>query len=157
MHALSTMPQKSVLFLAFTGFVFFSFLLMFFQGFHAHWMNRTERAARARLYLKTDVCTDHRLRIKLGPEATCAQKELELRLSPFHRAVFDTLEDYSLCGHRRCEAMLQWVMHWKWLFLAVLAGLGWCYVQFFFMTYHVEKMRNFQHHLALPGSHSHVD
>lgn len=146
-----------MLVLLFGGFLIFSFALVFFQGFHGHWMDRTERASRARLYLNSEVCTDHRLRIKLGPEATCAQKELELRIAPFHRALFDTLEDYSLCGHKRCEAMAQWLLHWKWLFLAIALVFLWFYIQCFLFSFQVHKMRDFQNHLALPGSHPHID
>ena len=113
------MPKTSLLVLALSAFLLFSVSLVFLQNFQQHWLERTQRAARARLYLKTDICTNHKLRILLGPEATCAQKELELRVTPLYRAIFDTLEDYSLCGHRRCEAMVQWLVHWKWLFLAV--------------------------------------
>ena len=114
--------SKSTFAIALSAFLIFSLALMFFNNFHTHWVERAQRAKRARLYLDSDVCTNHRLRIQLGPEATCAQKEMELRVAPIHRAVFDTLEDYSLCGHRRCEAMVQWVLHWKWLFLALVAG-----------------------------------
>ena len=153
--------SKSTIVLAFTGFLLFSVLLMCFNNFHAHWLDRTQRAARARLYLKSDICTNARLRIQLGPEATCSQKEMELRIAPLNRAIFDVLEDYSLCGHRRCEAMVQWVVHWKWLFLAGAGLVAWFYLQYFFMTYHVHKMRNWQDRLSLPGAgmqeHVHVD
>lgn len=153
--------SKSTFAIALSAFLIFSLALMFFNNFHTHWVERAQRAKRARLYLDSDVCTNHRLRIQLGPEATCAQKEMELRVAPIHRAVFDTLEDYSLCGHRRCEAMVQWVLHWKWLFLALVAVVLWFYAQFFVMAYHVHKMRNWQERLTLPGAgmgdHAHVD
>jgi hypothetical protein len=153
--------NKSTVFLALMGFLGFSVLLVFLQNFHGHWMEREQRAARARLYLQSDVCTNARLRIQLGPEATCAQKEMELRITPLNRAIFDVLEDFSLCGHRRCEAMVQWVLHWKWLFLGLAGLIAWFYVQYFFMTYHVHKMRNWQEQLCLPGGgipqHLHVD
>jgi hypothetical protein len=86
---------------------------------------------------------------------------MELRITPLNRAIFDVLEDFSLCGHRRCEAMVQWVLHWKWLFLGLAGLIAWFYVQYFFMTYHVHKMRNWQDQLCLPGGgvpqHLHVD
>ena len=150
------MPKTSLVVLALGAFLCFSVGFVFLKNFQQHWMDRTERAARARLYLKTDVCTNHKLRIQMGPEATCAQKEMELRVTPLYRAIFDTLEDYSLCGHRRCEAMVQWVTHWKWLFLALGAVILWFYLQCFMFSFQVRKMHNFQQ-LSLPGSHLHVD
>ena len=150
------MPEKSLLIAVLGGFLLFSFLLTFFQGFHGHWISRTERAARARLYLKSEVCTNARLRIQLGPEAMCAQKEHELRVQPFNRAIFDTLEDYSLCGHRRCEAMAQWAIAYKWLFLGAAAVLLYFYMQCFFFSYQVNKMQSWQQQLTLPGGGQHI-
>ena len=153
------MKQKSIFYVGVTTFLLFSFCFVALRGFHNHYIARTDKARRARLYLKSDVCTNHKLRIQLGPEAKCAQKEMELRVSPFHRAVYDSLEDYQLCGHKRCEAMVQFVQQWKWLFFGMLCVVLWFYVQAIMFSFQVDKMRNFQSHLALPGggSHLHLD
>lgn len=141
---------------AISVFVSMSFAFVFFRGFHHHWIARTDKARRAKLYLNSDVCRNHKLRIELGPEAACGQKEMELRVSPFHRAIYDSLEDWQLCGHKRCEAVVQFMVHWKFLFLGLVCVVLWFYVQAIMFSFQVDKMRNFQQ-LSLPGSHMHVD
>lgn len=96
-----------------------------------HWIERSDHAASARRYLESDVCQKAELRVQVGKWQKCAESKYELRLSPALRALYDTLEDFSICGHKRCEALSAWFHSWRYAILASFAGMLYCVYEFY--------------------------
>ena len=100
--------------------VFLSASISIVQRYHDHWLERSESAESARLYLQSDVCSKPELRVQLGKWQRCAESRYELRISPSVRALYDVLEDLSICGHKRCEALSTWITNYKYFIFAFL-------------------------------------
>ena len=110
--------------------VFLSASISIVQRYHDHWLERSESAESARLYLKSDVCANSELRVQLGKWQRCAESRYELRISASVRALYDGLEDLSICGHKRCEALSTWVATYKYFIFAFLGGSLYCFYEF---------------------------
>ena len=102
--------------------VFFSIFINIVQTYNEHWSERAESAKSAEIYVKSDVCTKPELRVQVGKWQQCAESKYELRVKPSVRALYDTLEDFSICGHKRCEALAIWIQSYKYFLVAFFAG-----------------------------------
>jgi hypothetical protein len=101
------------------------------QKYNDHWYERSEHAASARLYLNSDVCKKSELRVQLGKWQQCAESRYELRISPSVRALYDVLEDFSICGHKRCEALASWIQTYKYFILLFGLFSLYCFYEFY--------------------------
>ena len=141
-------------------------LLFLFSGihtFHNHYLDRLDHAKKARIYLTTDVCQDHKKRVELGDWQKCTESEHELRIPAYIHSLYDTLQDYHLCGHNRCYALGQWFVHHKWLFIILLVIALYFFSQVILYNWQVEKLISHRNNV-LPGyqisnfqNHAHLD
>ena len=92
------------------------------KTYNEHWNERAESAKSAKLYLDSDVCTKSELRVQVGKWQQCAESKYELRVKPSVRALYDTLDDFSICGHKRCEALGIWLQSYKYFLIAIVIG-----------------------------------
>lgn len=120
------------------------------RTYNEHWIERADHAASAKLYLESDVCQKAELRVQLGKWQKCAESKYELRVSPMIRALYDTLEDYSICGHKRCEALATWVQQNKLFLLAFLLFSGYCFYEVYKWQQQMQMVNRFMGH-RLPG------
>jgi|TARA_B100000963_G_scaffold169139_1_gene147007 hypothetical protein len=111
--------------------VLLSLLVTMLRSYNDHWIERSDHASSAELYLKSDVCQKAELRVQLGKWQRCAESKYELRVRPAVRALYDTLEDFSICGHKRCEALVTWFQHNKMFILVFASFSAWCLYEFY--------------------------
>mgnify|MGYP001193928637 FL=1 len=84
------------------------FMILIFIGLqgrnvHYYYEKRLQTYSRAKLYMQTDTCRNNDLRAKLGDYHRCVESEKIVKISPFVLAWYDFLEDWNVCGHKRCE------------------------------------------------------
>ncbi len=101
------------------------------KTYNEHWIERADHALSAKRYLSSDVCQKAELRVQVGKWQQCAESKYELRVTPAVRALYDTLEDYSICGHKRCEALATWVQQNKMFLIVFVIFSGWCLYEFY--------------------------
>tara|TARA_A100001015_G_C14748502_1_gene616551 strand:+ start:129 stop:614 length:486 start_codon:yes stop_codon:yes gene_type:complete len=121
------------------------------KTFHNHYLERKLNHDRALLYLSSDVCKKAQLRIQLGTFARCTQSEQELAISPFLHSIYDCLEDYSICGHDKCSAMVQWINYNKFPLLGVFCFILWVLYQYFIFSTYVKTTRASNYELPIGG------
>lgn len=131
--------------------VFLSIFVHIVKIYHEHYHERAEYAKSAKLYLNSDVCKKAELRVKLGKWQRCAESKYELRLSPFLRALYDTLEDCSLCGHKRCEALVTWMQSYKYFIIAFLCFTIYSFYEFYKWQQQMNMVNRFMGS-SLPGA-----
>lgn len=124
---------------------------IFCKTFHNHYLERKLNHDRALLYLSSDVCNKAELRIQLGTFARCTQSEQELAISPILHSVYDTLEDYWICGHDKCSAVVQWIEYNKFPLLGVFCFILWILYQFFVFSAYVKTTRASNYELPIRG------
>tara|TARA_A100001015_G_scaffold312674_1_gene418326 strand:- start:1374 stop:1874 length:501 start_codon:yes stop_codon:yes gene_type:complete len=124
---------------------------IFCKTFHTHYLDRKINHDRAILYLSSDVCKKAELRIQLGTYARCTHSEQEIAISPFLHSVYDVLEDYWICGHDKCSAMMQWVNYNKFPLLGVFCFVLWVLYQYFMFSFYVTSTRASNYELPLKG------
>ena len=73
--------------------------------FRVYWLKHTKMWNAAHQLLKSDVCMDPDLRIKLGDFDQCSRAEHAISFSPMQTALFEIGEDMHVCGHNRCELL----------------------------------------------------
>ena len=130
--------------------VFLSASISIVQRYHDHWLERSESAESARLYLQSDVCSKAELRVQLGKWQRCAESRYELRISPSVRALYDVLEDLSICGHKRCEALSTWITNYKYFIFAFLGATLYCCYEFYRWNHQMQMVNRYMGG-TLPG------
>ena len=76
--------------------VLLSLLITMLRSYNDHWIERSDHAFSAELYLKSEVCQKAELKVQLGKWQRCAESKYELRVRPAVRALYDTLEIFDL-------------------------------------------------------------
>ena len=130
--------------------VLVSLCVSMLRTYNEHWIERAEYATSAKLYLESDVCQKAELRVQLGKWQRCAESKYELRVTPVVRALYDTLEDYSICGHKRCEALVTWVQQNKFFIVVFVLFSGWCLYEFYKWQQQMQMVNRFMDG-RLPG------
>ena len=88
-----------------TLFISFSvcmYIITQFGSFHNYWNKRVIEHRKANRFLKTETCTNPRVKADLGDFNLCTRSEEILAQSPFFKALYDVAEDNSLCGRGKC-------------------------------------------------------
>ena len=118
--------------------------------FESHWSSREKKYNRALIYIKTDHCTDARLRAKLGDFSKCEECEEILRMTPFKAAFYDIMEDVNICGHGRCTILYMDIT--KNFFRFSMGFLALCVVGLWTGLVDMKQMwdRKVQDHFTLP-------
>ena len=97
------------------------------RDYHVRLLHHRREAMRASVYLKTQVCMDARTKANLGDFHNCDAASKILEISPWISAWYDLVEDWHVCGHGRCQLLLEdltyRVQWWFWLLVAALAGM----------------------------------
>ena len=100
--------------------------------FHTYWAKRTKDYDRATVFIRSETCTNPRVRASLGEFNLCDKSETILSKEPFVAALYDVAEDLNVCGHNRCTVLYVDVTKnlYKWVvgifllaFVGVWAGL----------------------------------
>lgn len=95
--------------------------------FHNYWSKRSKEYERATVFIKTETCTNPRVRATLGDFNLCDKSEEILTKTPLVAALYDVAEDLNICGHNRCSVLYVDVTKnlWKWVFgIITLAFFG---------------------------------
>lgn len=71
--------------------------------FYSYWTMHSREYARAQVFIKTETCTNPRVRSQLGDFNLCDRSETILSQPPIVAALFDVARDLSICGHNRCS------------------------------------------------------
>lgn len=120
------------------------------KSFHHFYLQRLEQSKEAEAYLKSDTCSNHKLRVKVGKYQQCAQAEYELAISPWTRAMYDLLESYSICGQARCEALSYWLHENRYFIFGFFLAVGWVFYQFLIYQWQAQSFSNFMEKQFLP-------
>jgi len=73
--------------------------------FHTYWTKRTKDYDRATVFIRSETCTNPRVRASLGEFNLCDKSETILSKEPFIAALYDVAEDLNVCGHNRCTVL----------------------------------------------------
>ena len=73
--------------------------------FHTYWTKRTKDYDRATVFIRSETCTNPRVRASLGEFNLCDKSETILSKEPFVAALYDVAEDLNVCGHNRCTVL----------------------------------------------------
>ncbi len=71
--------------------------------FYSYWTTHSREYARAQVFIKTETCTNPRVRSQLGDFNLCDRSETILSQPPIVAALFDVARDLSICGNNRCS------------------------------------------------------
>jgi len=71
--------------------------------FYTYWTVHSKEYARASVFIKTETCTNPRVRSQLGDFNLCDKSETILSQPPMVAALFDVARDLSICGNNRCS------------------------------------------------------
>jgi len=91
-----------------TGFLSISFIcytLSQIGNFYDHYRQRSRAYDRAQTYLKTELCTNPRVKASLGEYNLCDQSERVMDKTPLMAAIFDSAEDIHICGNGYCSLL----------------------------------------------------
>ena len=88
-----------------TRFFFLMFVISQLGNFHVHYKTRLRSYERAQTYLKTELCTNPRVKASLGEYNLCSQSEETLDNPPLFTAIVDTAEDIHICGNGYCSML----------------------------------------------------
>jgi len=95
--------------------------------FHTYWTKHAKDYNRASIFIKTETCTNPRVRSTLGDFNLCDTSEEILTKTPMVAALYDVAEDLNVCGHNRCSILYVDVtknLH-KWAFVIfVISGFA---------------------------------
>jgi hypothetical protein len=81
------------------------FMISQLGNFHNHYRSRQRTYERAQSYLKTELCTNPRVKASLGEYNLCDRSEQIMDKPPLFTAIVDTAEDINLCGNGYCELL----------------------------------------------------
>ena len=71
--------------------------------FYTYWTEHSKEYTRASVFIKTETCTNPRVRSQLGDFNLCDRSETILSQPPIVAALFDVARDLSICGNNRCS------------------------------------------------------
>jgi len=95
--------------------------------FHTYWTKHAKDYNRASIFIKTETCTNPRVRSTLGDFNLCDTSEEILTKTPMVAALYDVAEDLNVCVHNRCSILYVDVtknLH-KWAFVIfVISGVA---------------------------------
>lgn len=89
----------------FLSMSFIAFTISQLGNFHSHYHARLRTYERAQAYLKTELCTNPRVKASLGEYNLCDQSEQIMDKPPLFTAIVDTAEDIHICGNGYCEVL----------------------------------------------------
>ena len=90
---------------AFLSISFICYTLSQIGNFYDHYLQRARAYERAQTYLKTELCTNPRVKASLGEYNLCDQSERVMDKTPLMSAIFDTAEDIHICGNGYCSLL----------------------------------------------------
>ena len=90
---------------AFISLSFICFTISQIGNFYDHYRQRARAYDRAQTYLKTEICSNARVKASLGEYNLCDQSEKVMDKTPLMAAVFDTAEDIHICGNGYCSLL----------------------------------------------------
>ena len=116
--------MKSWILTSISSLVLFS-TISYVGRFHTYWTDRSKAYERASVFIKTETCTNPRVRADLGEFNLCDRSELILSKEPFVAALYDVAEDLNICGHNRCTILYVDVTKnlYKWVLGILLIAL----------------------------------
>ena len=118
--------MKSWILTSLSSLVVFS-IISEFGHFHTYWTDRSKDYNRATVFIKSETCTNPRVRATLGDFNLCDKAEGILSKKPFVAALYDVAEDLNICGHNRCTILYIDVTKnlYKWIIgIFILAIVG---------------------------------
>lgn len=89
----------------FTGVSVVCFIISQIGNLHAHYRSRLRSYEKAQTYLKSDLCTNPRVKARLGEFNLCDQSEEIMDKPPLFTAIVDTAEDIHICGNGYCSVL----------------------------------------------------
>lgn len=119
--------MRSWLLTSVSSLILFS-TISYIGHFHNYWSKHSKAYERASVFIKTETCTNPRVRATLGEFNLCDESETILSKEPFIAALYDVAEDLNICGHNRCTILYMDVTKnlYKWiigLFVIALVGI----------------------------------
>jgi len=98
--------------------------LTYVGRFDTYWTDRAKAHKRASIFLKSETCTNPRVRATLGDFNLCDKSEDILSKEPFVAALYDVAEDLNICGHNRCTLLYVDVTKnfYKWIIGIIAIG-----------------------------------
>lgn len=84
---------------------FICFTISQIGNFYDHYTHRARAYDRAQTYLKTELCTNPRVKASLGEYNLCDKSEKVMDKTPLMAAIFDTAEDIHICGNGYCSLL----------------------------------------------------
>lgn len=90
---------------AFISISFICFIISQIGNFYDHYRHRERAYDRAQTYLKTEICTNPRVKASLGEYNLCDKSEKVMDKTPLMAAIFDTAEDIHICGNGYCSLL----------------------------------------------------
>lgn len=132
--------------------VLFSAFFTSVRFYHDRYLFRTEEAKQASLYLKSDVCSNSKLRVQVSKYQDCSAAEMTLGISPSTRAIYDLLELYTFCGsnQKRCEALVFWFKENKFVIFAFLGFIFWVLYNWLLNEWQMQKINQYMNRQILP-------
>ncbi len=116
--------MRSQLITAISSLILFS-TISYVGHFHTYWTNHTKDYNRATVFIRSETCTNPRVRASLGEFNLCDTSESILSKEPVVAALYDVAEDLNICGHNRCTVMYMDVTKnlYKWVIGIVLVAV----------------------------------
>lgn len=82
-------------------------MAMQIREYHMRYLHHRKEASRAEVYLDSQVCVDARVKANLDGFHRCEEAARILEISPWVAAWYDIVENWHVCGHGRCELLLE--------------------------------------------------
>jgi hypothetical protein len=119
--------MRSWLLTSISSLILFS-TISYIGHFHNYWRKHSKAYERASVFIKTETCTNPRVRATLGDFNLCDESESILSREPFVSALYEVAEDLNICGHNRCTILYMDVTKnfYKWIigiFILALVGV----------------------------------
>lgn len=96
--------MRSHIITAISSLILFS-SISYIGHFHTYWTKRTKDYDRATVFIRSETCTNPRVRASLGEFNLCDKSETILSKEPFVAALYDVAEDLNVCGYNRCTVL----------------------------------------------------
>lgn len=94
--------MKSWIVTSISSLVLFS-TISYIGKYQDYWSEREAEYERASIYIKSETCTNPRMKSSLGEFNLCDKAKQILRKPPFIAALYNVAEDLNICGHNRCS------------------------------------------------------
>ncbi len=139
-----------------TTLTFIAYLLSKVGTFYNHYHARQRAYSRAQAYLKTELCTNPRVKATLGEYNLCDRSEQIMDHPPLFTAIIDTAEDIHFCGNGYCELLghnitssMPQIILTLGIIAMILLGVGWS-------GWRKNREREAEQYWSLPGNkHKH--